>query len=81
MLTSGDESDPLDPNIPFVREVSTYVQVARSPLRVLMLEGGISSILRGYDQWIHLTPANFSGDPDYPEHAVMHAAARTTPCN
>ena len=63
-----------DPNwtrkLPFSNDVFTYIKIKKSPLRGMMIKGGISLITRGQGQSLVLEPYLYAEDPDYPENQV-----------
>ena len=63
-----------DPNwtrkLPFSNDVFTYIKIKKSPLRGMMIKGGISLITRGQSQSLVLEPYLYAEDPDYPENQV-----------
>ena len=60
-----------DPNwtrkLPFFNSVSTYFRVKKSPLKGMLVKGGVSFITRGFGQSVTLEPYLYAEDPDYPE--------------
>ena len=63
-----------DPNwtrkLPFSNNVFTYIKIKKSPLKGMMIKGGVSLITRGYGQTVSLEPYMFAEDPDYPDQLV-----------
>ncbi|GFX63841.1 uncharacterized protein TNCV_5033101 [Trichonephila clavipes] len=45
----------------------TYLEIVSGNLRPMMIKGGASYILRGYDQMVYLEVDKYSVDPDNPE--------------
>ena len=65
-----------DPNwtkkFPFANNAFTYIKIKASPLRAMLIKGGVSMVTRGFGQSIVLEPYIYSQDPDYPEMQVGH---------
>ena len=63
-----------DPNwtrkLPFSNNVFTYIKIKKSPLKGMMIKGGVSLITRGFGQTVSLEPYMFAEDPDYPDQLV-----------
>ena len=63
-----------DPNwtrkLPFSNNVFTYIRIKKSPLKGMMIKGGVSLITRGFGQTVSLEPYMFAEDPDYPDQQV-----------
>ena len=63
-----------DPNwtrkLPFSNNVFTYIKIKKSPLKGMMIQGGVSMITRGRGQSLELEPYLYAEDPDYPEDQV-----------
>ena len=75
VFTSRMWDDSLaDPNwtrkLPFSNNVFTYIKIKKSPLKGMMIKGGISLITRGHGQSLLLEPYLYAEDPDYPENQV-----------
>ena len=64
-----------DPNwtrkLPFANNAFTYIKIKKSPLRGMMIKGGVSMLTRGFGQTLSLEPYLYAEDPDYPELQVM----------
>ena len=64
-----------DPNwtrkLPFSNNVFTYIKIKKSPLKGMMIQGGVSMITRGRGQSLELEPYLYAEDPDFPEHQVF----------
>ena len=63
-----------DPNwtrkLPFSNNVFTYIKIKKSPLKGMMIKGGVTLITRGWGQSLLLEPYLYAEDPDYPENQV-----------
>ena len=63
-----------DPNwtrkLPFSNNVFTYIKIKKSPLKGMMIKGGVSLITRGFGQTLSLEPYMFAEDPDFPDMLV-----------
>ena len=59
-----------DPAIPFFKEAFTYINITKSPLQPVLMDGSPSKVYRGWGQSITLYPGKFSLDPDNPEEKV-----------
>ena len=63
-----------DPNwtrkLPFSNNVFTYIKIKKSPLKGMLIKGGVSLITRGFGQTVSLEPYMFAEDPDYPDMLV-----------
>ena len=63
-----------DPNwtrkLPFSNNVFTYIKIKKSPLKGMMIKGGVSLITRGFGQTLSLEPYMFAEDPDFPDQLV-----------
>ena len=63
-----------DPNwtrkLPFSNDVFTYIKIKKSPLKGMMIKGGVTLITRGWGQSLLLEPYLYAEDPDYPENQV-----------
>ena len=66
-----------DPNwtrkLPFSNNVFTYIKIKKSPLKGMMIKGGVTLITRGRGQSLELEPYLYAEDPDYPEEQVLHS--------
>ena len=66
-----------DPNwtrkLPFSNNVFTYIRIKKSPLKGMLIKGGVSLITRGFGQTVSLEPYMFAEDPDYPDMLVRGA--------
>lgn len=66
-----------DPNwtrkLPFSNNVFTYIKIKKSPLKGMLIKGGVSLITRGFGQTVSLEPYLFAEDPDYPDLLVREA--------
>ena len=56
-----------EPTIPFFKEAFTYVNITKSPLQPVLLDGSPSKVSRGWGQTLTLFPEKFSIDPDFPD--------------
>ena len=60
-----------DPNwtrkLPFFNSAATYIKIKKSPLKGMMVKGGVSFITRGVGQSVTLEPYLYAEDPDYPD--------------
>ena len=56
-----------EPSIQFFKEAFTYVNITKSPLMPVLLDGSPSKVSRGWGQTITMFPNKFSIDPDSPE--------------
>ena len=56
-----------NPDIPFYKEAHTYVNITKSPLMPVLIEGSAALVSRGWGQFLTLTPAKLSIDPDFPD--------------
>jgi hypothetical protein len=63
-----------DPNwtkkFPFLNDAFTYIKIKASPLKAMLMKGGVSMVTRGFGQALVLEPYIYSEDPDYPEMQV-----------
>ena len=59
--------ETFEPTIPFFKEAFTYVNITKSQLQPILLDGSPSKVSRGWSQSLVLTPEKFSIDPDFPE--------------
>ena len=63
-----------DPNwtrkLPFSNDAFTYIKIKKSPLKGMMIKGGVSMITRGKGQSLSLEPYLYAEDPDFPEERV-----------
>ena len=66
-----------DPNwtrkLPFSNDVFTYIKIKKSPLKGMMIKGGVTLITRGRGQSLELEPYLYAEDPDYPDEQVLHS--------
>lgn len=53
------------------KEGFTYLNITRSPLNAVIIEGSPTKISRGWGQMLDLTPVDLSSDPDNPEEKVI----------
>ena len=60
-----------NPDIPMYKEAFTYVNITKSPLMPVLIEGSASKVTRGWGQVLTLFPGKLSVDPDYPTEKVM----------
>ena len=82
IITSRMWDDSIaDPNwtrkLPFSNNVFTYIRIKKSPLKGMLIKGGVSLITRGFGQTVSLEPYMFAEDPDYPEMLVRRAVIST----
>lgn len=56
-----------EPSIPFFKEAFTYVNITKSPLQPVLLDGSPSKVSRGWTQTLTLFPEKYSIDPDFPD--------------
>ncbi len=61
------EVDTGDPQKRLYREAYTYINVIKSPLQPILVEGSITKVSRGWEQELELLPELLSEDPDFPE--------------
>lgn len=57
-------------DIPMYKEAFTYINITKSPLMPVLIEGSASKVSRGWRQALALYPGQLSVDPDYPEDKV-----------
>ena len=57
-------------DIPMYKEAFTYINITKSPLMPVLIEGSASKVSRGWKQALVLKPGALSVDPDYPEEKV-----------
>ena len=57
-------------DIPMYKEAFTYINITKSPLMPVLIEGSASKVSRGWKQALTLFPGQLSIDPDYPEEKV-----------
>ena len=57
-------------DIPMYKEAFTYINITKSPLMPVLIEGSASKVSRGWSQSLTLFPGQLSEDPDYPEEKV-----------
>ena len=57
-------------DIPMYKEAFTYINITKSPLMPVLIEGSASKVSRGWKQALTLFPGTLSIDPDYPEEKV-----------
>ena len=58
-------------DIPMYKEAFTYINITKSPLMPVLIEGSASKVSRGWRQALALYPGQLSVDPDYPEDKVL----------
>ena len=58
--------ETFEPTIPFFKEAFTYINITKSQLQPVLLDGSPSKVSRGWGQLLTLTPEYFSLDPDAP---------------
>ncbi len=58
------------PGVVLYREAFTYINVIKSPLEPILVEGSITKVSRGWEQDLELKPQELSVDPDYPDDKV-----------
>ena len=56
-----------NPEIPMYKEAYTYVNITKSPLMPVLIEGSAAKVSRGWSQSLTLFPSKLSTDPDFPE--------------
>lgn len=61
-----------EPTIPFYKEAFTYINITKSPLLPVLMDGSPSKVSRGWGQTITMFPEKFSIDPDNPTEKVSH---------
>ena len=66
------EIDTGNPEIPFYKEAHTYVNITKSPLMPVLIDGSAAKVSRGWGQRLSLIPAKLSVDPDFPEEKVFN---------
>ena len=59
--------ETFEPTIPFFKEAFTYINITKSQLQPVLLDGSPSKVSRGWSQLLTLTPQYFSIDPDAPQ--------------
>jgi hypothetical protein len=64
------EVDTGEVTIPFFKEAYTYVNVTKSPLVPVLMEGSPSKVSRGWNQALTMVPGWLSSDPDNPGEKV-----------
>ena len=57
-------------DIPMYKEAFTYINITKSPLMPVLIEGSASKVSRGWKQALTLFPGQLSVDPDYPDDKV-----------
>jgi hypothetical protein len=62
--------ETFDPTVQLYREAWTYVNVTKSPLQPVLIQGSVAQVSRGWGQAITMSPQNLSIDPDYPGDQV-----------
>ena len=67
-----------EPSIQFFKEAYTYVNITKSPLMPVLLDGSPSKVSRGWGQTITMFPSKFSIDPDFPEERVSYSTSKET---
>ena len=64
-----------DPNwtrkLPFANDAFTYIKIKKSPLKGMMIKGGVTATTRGFGQSLSLEAYLYAEDPDYPELEVL----------
>ena len=63
--------NPLFDRLTIIRETRTYLTVAPSPLVAVMIEGGLSEVMRADGMSLLLLAGVFSYDPDEPSSRVV----------
>ncbi len=63
-----------EPTIPFYKEAFTYINVTKSPLLPVLIDGSPSKVSRGWTQTVTMFPERFSIDPDNPEERVSRVS-------
>ena len=58
-------------DIPMYKEAFTYINITKSPLMPVLIEGSASKVSRGWKQALTLFPGQLSVDPDYPDDKVI----------
>lgn len=53
------------------RTVYSFLRVTPTPLIPMMIKGGASYLLRGFDQTVNLEPSLYTEDPDFPDERVI----------
>ncbi|XP_063601108.1 uncharacterized protein LOC134777199 [Penaeus indicus] len=61
------DPDVLEDWMVFQKEIETYIEIIKTPLRPMIVEGGVSFFIRGPNQVILFEPAKYSLDLDFPE--------------
>ena len=57
-------------DIPMYKEAFTYINITKSPLMPVLIEGSASKVSRGWKQALTLFPGQLSVDPDFPDDKV-----------
>ncbi|XP_064093787.1 uncharacterized protein LOC135206294 [Macrobrachium nipponense] len=65
-LTMWDPAN-LDPYWPFLKTVTTMINIVRTDLLPIIMENGVSRVIRGRKQEVALEPGIYSVDPDFPD--------------
>ena len=58
--------ETFEPTIPFFKEAFTYVNITKSQLQPVLMDGSPSKVSRGWGQVLTMFPEKFSIDPDMP---------------
>jgi hypothetical protein len=66
------EIETWEPTIPFYKETFTYVNITKSPLLPVLIDGSPSKVSRGWGQTLTMFPGRFSIDPDNPEQKTFN---------
>ncbi|XP_042888379.1 uncharacterized protein LOC122263814 [Penaeus japonicus] len=61
------DPDVLEDWMVFQKEIQTYIEIIKTPLRPMIVEGGVSRFIRGPNQVVMFEPAKYSSDLDFPE--------------
>lgn len=71
MWDSNDEDPNWTHRLPFEGSAYTYIEIIPTPLFPALIEGGLSYVARGSNQYLNLKPGILSYDPDFPEDKVI----------
>ena len=64
------EVETFNDDFEMLREAFTYLNITKSPLQLVLMEGAIARVTRGWGQELELNPYELSVDPDNPEDKV-----------
>ena len=55
-----------DDHVRMYRDAFTYINIVKTPLQPVLIDGSIAKVTRGWEQMLLLEPEKLSLDPDYP---------------